>query len=238
VNDGNNSSSTESSPTFTFNELGEYVVDLAVVNSEGCTTTTSKIISVIVPSLDVELTSLTLIPVATGETNLLISMTNKSKSPVTDLKALVDIGGGAIISENIDAIIQPGQSHTRLLSSNIVGKGANLNYVCVEIVVDGDDNPSNNKKCVSNEDVLVVFEPYPNPGSDNLNISWIATESGDAELNMFDPAGRKVLESKFVNFAEGYNNVTTSLANLNPGIYYVLFVSANSRKSFRYVVRK
>jgi len=238
VNDAKSSTSTESAPTFTFTELGEYVVDLTVANASGCTNTTSKIISVIVPSLDVSLTALTLVPATSGETNILISILNKSNSTVGNIKVFVEIGGSAIVSEFISAAILPGQSHTQLLATSVAGVKTDNNYICVEIEVDGDKDNSNNKRCVNQDPATIVFEPYPNPGSQELSIEWVAVSAGSAELYLFDPMGRKVFETALTNFDEGFNKATIDLSSVNPGMYYVLFVTENKRRSFPYMVRR
>lgn len=238
VNDADNSTSTENSPSFIFNELGQYVVDLTVVNVAGCANTLSKVISVITPSLDIELVNLTLLPANNGETNLLITLLNKSNSPVSNIKAIIDVAGEALISEVINAVVLPGETYSQILSTGIIGSKGNADFVCVELAVDGDVNYSNNKRCINSGSTIVVFDPYPNPGSDQLNLDWVANSSGKSEVYIFDRTGRKVFDNTISNYVEGFNHLTISLTSLNPGLYYVFFVSDGSRKSFPFVLRR
>ncbi|MEQ8425314.1 MAG: PKD domain-containing protein, partial [Cyclobacteriaceae bacterium] len=237
INDGQ-SSSTDAAPAFTFNALGQYVVDLTVFNQQGCSATSSKIISVIVPSLDVALKSVMLLPASTGETNILVTLTNKSNSPVSNLRMLVDVSGGALLSERITAVIQPGQDYSQVLAAGIVGAKGDLDYVCVNVILDGDVDDTNNRKCLNQESSTIVLDPYPNPGSDFLNLDWISVAAGDAVVTIFDRTGRKVFENTFTGINEGLNQASVSLSPLNPGIYYVLFVAADIRKTFPFVVKK
>lgn len=230
--------STEKTTSFTFNDLGEYVVDLSIEDESGCTSISSKIISVIIPTLDIELTSLTSIPAATGESNILLTLTNKSNFPVNNIKAVVDIAGEALISETITATIQPSEVYSQILSAGIIGTRNGNDYLCVELVVDGDANTENNKQCINNDNATVVLAPYPNPVSDELNLEWVAAATGDAEIHIFDPTGRKVFENVFSGLESGLNRVTISLGLLNPGIYYAFFVSDGVRKSFPFVIRR
>lgn len=238
ASDANNSTSTAAAPVFVFNDLGEFVVDLTIVNAQGCSDTASKIISVITPSLDIELTNVTLLPAITGETNILITLANKGNFPVTNIKAVVDISGQSMISETINAVIQPFEVYTQVLAASIIESNIQSNYTCVELVVDGDKDNSNNKKCVTETSSVIVKKPYPNPGSKELNLEWIASTSNNAEIYLFDPTGRKVFENAFSDLNVGLNRVTISLASLNPGLYYVFFVSEGVRKSFPFVVNK
>ncbi len=238
VNDADNLTSTEPAPAFTFSELGDYVIDLTVTNENGCTSTAGKIVSVIVPSLDIALTGLTLVPSASGETGLLVTIVNESNYPVSNIRVLVDISGSAVVSETLTTAIQPGETLRQLLTATVVRARSAANYICAEIIVDGDKDDSNNKKCVSQEAAAVVFDPYPNPGLEEMSIEWIATTAENADLYIFDPAGRKVFENSLTHASEGFNKATISLSSLNPGLYYVLFVSKNTRRSFYYVVRR
>ncbi|MEQ9414137.1 MAG: PKD domain-containing protein, partial [Cyclobacteriaceae bacterium] len=238
ANDPSNSSSTEKTASFTFDKLGEYVVDLTIEDESGCTSVSSKIISVIIPTLDIELTQLSLMPSPTGESNILLSLTNKSNFPVNNIKAVIDISGEALISETITATIQPNEVYSQILSVGIIGSKSGANYLCVELVVDGDANTLNNKKCLNNDAATVVMAPYPNPGSDNLNLEWISTAATSAEIHIFDPTGRKVYENMFFDLDPGLNHATISVGLLNPGMYYVFFVSGDVRRSFPFVVRR
>ncbi len=238
VNDSNNSSSTEKTASFTFDKLGEYVVDLTVEDESGCTTVSSKIISVIIPALDIELTHLSVMPTATGESNILLSLTNKSNFPVNNIKAVIDISGEALISETITATIQPNEVYSQILSVGIIGSKNGATYLCVELVVDGDANIQNNKKCLNNDAGTVVMAPYPNPVSENLILEWISAAASSAEIHIFDPTGRKVYKDEFFDLEPGLNQTSISVSLLNPGMYYVFFVSEGIQRSFPFVIRR
>jgi hypothetical protein len=198
----------------------------------------SKIISVIIPILDIELTQLTLMPSATGESNILLSLINKSNFPVNNIKAIIDISGEALISETITATIQPNEVYSQILSAGIIGSRNGTSYLCVELVVDGDGDVRNNKKCLNNDVATVVMAPYPNPGSENVNLEWISTTATNAEIHIFDPTGRKVYENMFFDLDPGLHHATISVGLLNPGMYYVFFVSEGVRRSFPFVIRR
>ncbi|HEY5692759.1 MAG TPA: PKD domain-containing protein, partial [Cyclobacteriaceae bacterium] len=238
VNDPQSSTSTDLSTQFSFSELGQYVVDLTVTNPEGCSATSSKIISVIVPSLDLELTSLSLNPSATGEINLLVSVKNNSNTPITNPKIAIDISGQVVVNETLNVVIQPTQTHTQVLTTGIIDAKGGMTYVCAELILDGDINNLNNKLCLNQESGTVVLDPYPNPGSEQMTIEWISESQGEVDIYIFDPVGRKVFDYSGSSFESGLNRIAIPLQGYNPGIYHVLFVSGSARKSFRYNVRR
>ena len=238
VNDGNNSTTSELSPSFTFEELGEFVVDLTVFNSEGCFDSFSKIVSVIVPSLDVELTELTLAKANSGEVSLQISVKNKSNFSVSNLKASINVSGETLLSEVMPTTILPGSVYTQVLNTKIVAARNNLSFVCVELVADGDINISDNQKCENLESEIVVFDPYPNPGVNELSLDWVASASGNADVYIFNSSGQKVFDNTVVDFSIGLNHLIVQVPNLNPGIYFVLFVAEGIRKNFPVVISK
>lgn len=234
---GTGETSTDDSPTFTFNNLGDYVIDLTVTNDQGCESTTSKTVSVVIPTLDLELTSLTVVPAATGEQRLLVSVKNNSNSTIAGPKLAVDIAGQAIINELLNITLLPGATHTQMLATQVVGARGDLDYICVEIVLDGDFNKSNNKKCVGARSISVL-DPYPNPSTETINLEWISQKSGNAEVYIFSSTGNKVFENAFSDFQPGLNRVAVAVDKLNPGIYYLLFVTGDSRRSFPVVIRR
>lgn len=234
---GTGETSTDNSPAFTFDELGDYVIDLTVTNDQGCESTTSKTVSVVIPTLDLELTSLTVVPAVTGEQRLLVSIRNNSNSTIDGPKLAVDIAGQAIINELLNVSLLPGATHTQMLATQVVGARGNLNYICVEIVLDGDFNKANNKKCVGTNSISVL-DPYPNPSTEAINLEWISEESGNAEVYIFNSVGNKVFENAFANFQPGLNRVAVEVVNLNPGIYYLLFVTGDNRRSFPVIIRR
>ncbi|MBX2942959.1 MAG: PKD domain-containing protein [Cyclobacteriaceae bacterium] len=234
----NNLASTEVAPAFIFDELGDYTVDLTVEDESGCIATTSKIISVIIPVLDVELTSLSLIPTASGESNILLTIKNHSNLPVNNIKAIIDISGAQLINETIAATIQPNEVYSQILSTGMISSKNGGSYLCVELVVEGELDRENNKKCINNRAATVVMAPYPNPSSSELHLEWVSAIPRNAEISIFDPTGRKVFEHIFSDLEMGLNRATISLASFHPGVYYVFFASEGIRKSFPFVVRK
>ncbi len=237
VNGPENFSSTQVSPTFILNELGDYTVDLRAQNASGCSDVTSKIISVITPSLDIVLEELTLIQSGANEVSILVTLRNHSNFTTSNLAATVNAGGAALINELISATIPPGEAYTQALKTRIAGTKTTLEFVCVEIIAEGDVNPDNNKKCENLNSEIVTFNPYPNPSTSELNFDWIAATSGSAEVTIFNSNGQSVFQNSIPNFEVGLNSLSIQMPILNAGIYYIVFVSGNTRNSYPFMVQ-
>lgn len=230
-------SSSEPNPQFTFNELGEYVVDLTVVNAAGCTDSNSKLISVIVPSLDIELTKVTLVPVGNEIYDVLVEVLNKSNTQVSDLVVAVDISGVAQITELFGATIPPQSGASKLLSSGVVLDNTRTNYICVELELDGDVNLGNNRGCVSPTS-LIVLNPFPNPAVDEVSIDWVAATPGTATIHIFNSAGQLAFEHVETSYPVGLNHLVVPTATMNPGIYYVNFAAENIVRNFTIMIQR
>ncbi|MEQ8303238.1 MAG: PKD domain-containing protein [Cyclobacteriaceae bacterium] len=237
INGPENFSSTQVSPTFILNELGDYTVDLRAQNASGCSDVTSKIISVITPSLDIVLEELTLIQSGANEVSILVTLRNHSNFTTSNLAATVNAGGAALINELISATIPPGEAYTQALKTRIAGTKTTLEFVCVEIIAEGDVNPDNNKKCENLNSEIVAFNPYPNPSTSELNFDWIAATSGSAEVTIFNSNGQSVFQNSIPNFEVGLNSLSIQMPILNAGIYYIVFVSGNTRNSYPFMVQ-
>ena len=227
--------STEVAPSFTFSDLGEYVVDLAIEDGSGCTAVASKTVSIVIPTFDMVITNLVLVPAQSGGSNLLLTMANHGNVPVNNLRAVVDVSGEAVLSEAITATIQPNEEYSQILSVGTIHSRAP--YLCVELVPEGGLPMGNNKKCISQEAATAVLPPYPNPVADDLSLEWVSSQAGDAEINIFGPAGRKVYAKTFATNI-GLTKATIPVALFGPGIYHLLFVTGSTRKSFSFAVQK
>lgn len=229
--------STDPSTQFVFDELGNYNVNLSVTNAAGCTDSENKMISVIVPTIDVELSSLTLLPADNGYYNILLVLLNKSNTVINNIEVKVDISGNAQLLEVITENIMPGMMLSKVLTAGIVLPKNPVAYVCAELYVAGDMEDSNNRNCET-INKTVVLTASPNPTADQLTLDWVASSSGNAEVYIFDTSGHRVFQNNFLDFSVGLNHLTISLVNLNPGMYYLYFVSDNVRRTFPIVIRR
>jgi PKD repeat protein len=233
--DPTDSTSSLTDPAFTFLALGDYVVDLDAMNTLGCSDTFSKVISGVVPKVDVSLLSLQLIRNPTsGEWETLFVIENAGNLPVANPTVQVELSGNVTLKEDLNVTIPPGQSTSQILSYSVLpGK---VDYLCLQVDVDQDVTPDNNKQCASLIDRTILFSPYPNPTGGELRLDWIAVVSDVARITIFTAAGAKAVDQSVEATAVGLNQIRMDVSNLSPGIYMLVFSYAGLKKTFRFSV--
>ena len=70
---------------------------------------------------------------------------------------------------------------------------------------------------------LRLFEPYPNPFNNTVNISFFNPEFNIADLSICDLHGREVRKLDLENLSVGYNSLTIEASDFPNGIYLVRF---------------
>lgn len=231
-NDKTNSTSTQASPTFQFTDLGGYVVDLMATSASGCSSTASGKISVVIPSLDLELKQLQVVkdPASNGY-RIFVTVKNKSNYLLTSVDVVVDISGNALIKETINTSLAPDAEVVQLLNNQILPHGNLLTYLCASVEVDNDDDPFNNSKCEPIEEETVVFNPFPNPSNGSFRFQWISPATDMAHFEIFNSMGQLAFEQYAESVQVGLNQVQFDLRHLNTGAYYFRFSSGSISKT-------
>ncbi|HEY5826011.1 MAG TPA: PKD domain-containing protein [Cyclobacteriaceae bacterium] len=235
-NDKNQSSSTAVSPNFQFTDLGDYVVDLVATNAQGCSNATSSKISVIVPSLDLELTDLNLIQdPATGAYRIMVTIKNRSNFVLNSADVIVDISGNARIKETITTTILPDGEVSQLLVNQIL-PGSLLTYLCAELDVANDLDEFNNKKCEPINNETVIFYPYPNPNNGEFRFDWISLEVGEVHFSILNSTGQVVFQQDTSTTSSGLNQALFDLKSYNTGTYFFKFSSGSGSKTIPIII--
>lgn len=236
--DATNATSTVLLPSFTYGESGNFNVGLTVWNAQGCSGSVEKTIVVANPNLDIELTELQLSPTPSGEIIVSYVITNKSNFLVSNLELIVDLSGEVTLKEVVNITLLPGQSAFRLLSAGIVDIKNQTGYLCLEILRSEDVDQSNNKQCKALGAAIAVFDPFPNPSAEVVNIEWVAQGVGNATAYLFDAEGKVVFNKTITSFSVGLNRLTIPLVGIQSGTYFLLFVAPGTRKSFPVIVSR
>lgn len=64
------------------------------------------------------------------------------------------------------------------------------------------------------------FNSYPNPAREFLIIDFGLLQSTNVNLNLYDIAGKQIMNKQYNQFFAGKNQLKLSLAGLNPGVYF------------------
>ena len=233
--DQSNSTSTTVSPSFTFNELGDYVVDLDATSVQGCIDMFSKIVHAVLPKVDASLTDLQFVrDPSSGLLQTLFVIDNEGNLPLSNPTIVVELSGTATLRENLNLVVLPGETSAQVLKYSLLSAG--LKYICLRVEVGQDVNPSNDKECVSLDQETILFAPYPNPVNGELHFDWIATGDAPPQIAIFNAAGAKVFDQQLESGQPGLNQIRWDISNLGPGLYLALINYPGLKKTFRFIV--
>lgn len=230
----NNATSTEYSPSFVFDQLGTYPVELIASNSIGCSDSITKDVQVVIPQINAVLSGFSLTANADGSLKAMVTLENRGNIPISDPDIYLDLSGLTQVKEKISGIIYPNQSITRMLSSAVVP--VNLSYACAEILITGDTNSFDNRECINLDSEIVFIQPYPNPATDTVYLGWINQYLESLQVIIYNSSGHAILNQTYSDLLPGLNQVEINVSQLAPGIYLASYSSKSVTKSLRFSV--
>jgi len=234
-NDKANTTSLLAEPSFTFNELGDYQVELTSFGQQGCADTFSKPIRIVEPKTDLSLISLELLSDPTsGSLRPVVTIKNNGNIAVTNVSILMDLSGGGSIKEKMQINLQPNLTFTQALVSELLPKG--LSYICAEVKLENDENLFDNKICSTLADEVILFAPYPNPSHGQLHIDWIAASGDVANIVIFNSTGGNAYDKEITVSQPGLSQIILDISTLGPGIYFAVFSYGDFTKTHRFMV--
>lgn len=229
--DPQNTTTTETSPQFTFTEVGTYLVELKALNALGCEGRAQRTIHVVIPVLDVQLAALE--PLRSGDQLIpAVTLFNRSNVPVTYPRVAYDLSGRTVIQEIIPATLPPNTSYRHVSSLRYPVSGQD-SYICASVLVD-DAEPADNRLCAALEAVLTVIPPFPNPVTreHNLTVSWTSTVESHARIQLVTTKGQEVF-TEVVPSHQGYNAFYLPANRLPEGMYLLRIRIGVQTHSFR-----
>jgi PKD repeat protein len=231
-NDGNNTMSTQVSPLFTYQELGQYETELTAFNTQNCSNTTSKLIDVVTPVIDVAINGLELMEFQNGSLKPAVTVFNHSNVPISNLALLLDVSG-PVIREYLNNTIQPNSSYRHVFQFEFPETNS-LNYFCIEVEID-DVSLNDNTTCLGLEQSFIIIAPHPNPGKGVLNINWILNEDGVVNIALLNSMGQS-LKSFQVSAQEGLTPFSINTTGLDMGVYFVRINYRHTTKVYRVLI--
>ncbi len=233
-NDASNSTSAQFSPSFVFDKLGTYAVELIASNAIGCTDSVKKDVQVVVPQINAVLSEFRL-EINTGGTLIAtVTVENKGNITITNPEIYLDLSGNTEIKERLTGTIPPNQSITRTLTTSILPD--NLRYVCAEVLIAGDSNAFDNRECINLENEITFIQPYPNPANDIIYLDWINQDLESLQVIIYNSSGQAVLNQTYYNLLHGLNQVEINVSQLAPGIYLASYSTGNNPYTFKFSV--
>jgi Bacterial Ig domain/Secretion system C-terminal sorting domain/Bacterial pre-peptidase C-terminal domain len=106
---------------------------------------------------------------------------------------------------------------------NLLVQTSNVNFAKEGVLPTRNDKPTN--------DVVLLeqLSLFPNPATNEVNVQFVGTQSGDYNVSLFNATGKTILAQK-VTFNEGNNNASFDVSTLPRGLYVVKV--SNGAESF------
>ncbi|CAN5556274.1 hypothetical protein BH11BAC2_BH11BAC2_04510 [soil metagenome] len=229
-------SSTLFQPQHQYSDTGSFTPSLIVTSDKGCVDSTTRTVNVLVPYLDLGIDALSFTEV-NGLWQITARLRNPGNIDVFNFSITTRLDGKSIFNENFTDTIPSGTFKIiKFKSSFYADNNSNPEYLCAEIKeVNGqaDDNAANNFKCITTSNDFSVFDIYPNPFENNLNLGINIPESDIVEIIMYDTEGRKVFPSTTQILPKGYNSLGIDTRTISGGIYILEVKYRESRSRIR-----
>ena len=109
--------------------------------------------------------------------------------------------------------------------------------VCTEIYAPpfegyAETTVDDNLLCNTDVETLRVYQPYPNPATGELNLSFILESESDVTITLINGIGEQVYKNSMSN-KSGYQKHIINVGNFTPGVYYLQVVAGDEVRSFK-----
>ena len=84
----------------------------------------------------------------------------------------------------------------------------------------------------------IQFEIYPNPASDNISVKINTSQKENLSVEIYDLAGKQILNKQFGVTSVGMNEVNVSLSDLKKGTYLIRVLAGNQTGTQKLIVIK
>jgi PKD repeat protein len=222
------------SPSYTFTQVGSFLVTLAASGPQGCASLIVKEINTTAGLPDVDLKLITTAENADGTMKVIITVQNKGNTILRNLPVVIDISGHVSLSETIAGPIGLASMYNLVLSYGLIPDD-DLKFLCAEATLENDQTPAGNRICKELDSGVFLFNAYPNPAKGELTIEWIAPKDEVITISLVDSSGKKIVLSE-VSSVEGLNSSRLSLDNIKNGLYILRIQGASLLKTQRIFV--
>lgn len=237
---GDGNTSVLQQPDHLYADTGNYVITLISASDKGCTDTTYRTVSVLIPYLDLAILDV-FSTVENGKVSLTARIANTGNITINEVDLRGTIEGSRPVTEARTGILLPGQVEVyRFVSSIEMDKYFIPSWFCVESTEVNDTidkNLQNNKVCRTLSPEFELFSAYPQPFGNELTISFNLPESGAFKVSLYDLQGRLIRSQLPANGQKGFNTFQIETTGFAKGIY-VISVSWNdnirSLKAIKY----
>ena len=213
-------------PMHVYNDTGLFTITQYVTSQFGCKDTLNKTIYVINPILDIAVT---------GDSSyfdgtyfyVVGRLENRGTRIVNSLQIEARLENGNTIREElIEPILNGplGYQTYPFHASFLINPGSDLKYYCIKASNPNgmeDNFPDNNERCFNLTNDIITINPYPNPFTSHITISFLVPQQEVMKIDLVDVSG-KIVKRLFEGKSKKNNlEINSDLSELPDGLYTV-----------------
>ena len=218
-------------PIYTYDTRGAHYPSLVVTNQRGCQDSTSTLIFVADPELEVSLLEVQEIQ-SNGRINFVTDIKNTGTIPIDNMDILIRVNGNFSVRETFVGTLFAGDQIRYPLNFELVDlPGQHPEFICFELHPRNPDyeegNPDDNRDCLTISSPTCLLEPYPNPTYGPLSVDLILPDQQEVILQLISLDGKILYTRSIQDTREGLNTFRMELSETGQGIYVLRVVYAD-----------
>ncbi len=232
---------TEESPSYTFEQPGNYTVTLQAQNETGCVATATQTIRVVDPIWDLVLENIRLVTdTKSGSRQIILTIRNAGTLTVRDFPVSIRIDQRVEVQEMFTGYLKPGERINHTVTFTLPAQPISLGYLCATLLNgEGtlpDSHLPDNRACVNMESTFSSLLPYPNPVKDVLDVSLILPDAQLVKIIVENAQGKQLRARTYHNTKPGLNIFPIDCSGFPHGTYFVHIYYQDKKQTYRILV--
>ena len=229
---------TQPNPVHTFTQNGIYITRLTALSNLGCRADHHQEIRVIPLSIDVAVQQLSWQQQG-GFLQISALLSNQGTLEFDTLWLEVQLSGRDPIREKWTGLLRPGEMTQHTFAAQFPWRDS-YDFFCVEAYIprlEQDDNPANNRMCLSFTQDFRLLTPWPNPAQEVVNLGFVLPLEDQVLIQLSDLQGNLIATLYNQPTPRGITTLRLPLPPLSSGIYLYRITYRDETRVGRVMVR-
>ncbi|MDH5608832.1 MAG: PKD domain-containing protein, partial [Cyclobacteriaceae bacterium] len=226
---------------YAFPHEGMFDLRLVVQSADGCLDSMSMPILIAYPEVDLRVRSMRTVEVDANYVNLVVELKNNGNLPVENFYFEIELDNGIVLREQMVARVNPNQSNTFHLSTDLPYHKNAVTTLCVAVYTTSYETadlfPVDNEACITLGTVAVIDPPFPNPADQMITIRAVLPYVAPATIELIDLSGRRIINQTIHTGEEGLNTFSLDLQGVERGVYFLRISVAGTAHVSRIVIK-
>jgi len=241
---GDNSTSNELNPIHTYLQNDSVNIMMIASNLPGCSDTMVKSLRIAVATLDIALDKIIIEKSFNNDCSYYIDMgayvQNIGTRSVTSFDILASASDGGALVEHWTGEFNNRQVTYEFYADYLISDCEKDVVICMEVMNpngEQDENPLNDRSCVTLSSEPVIIGPYPNPAKDLVSLDVVLPAAGILKIHYYNTMGYK-LGMMADGFREkGYHRISMETRDFLPGVYLLKIEFKEEMRTAKFAVR-